>query len=183
MLRVTDGATGVGEADFDPCAPPRRRFGGRRTGGSAHAYRVPDDGGSAAVWWAPCGAEIKPDEAEIVATFTGVVCERCWMLAMLASDAPSVTRAELEGAPVRGELPEASPAGVVVEPAADALMYAPSWRERVVHFAAADAEPLAYEGGTVVIGLCGEIGWGPHEHAPHEWPMCVECVQIAGART
>ncbi|MEV0050688.1 DUF3039 domain-containing protein [Saccharopolyspora shandongensis] len=37
----------------------------------------------------------------------------------------------------------------------------------------------AVRGGTVVSGLCGEIGWGPDERPPDGWPMCSECIEIA----
>lgn len=159
----------------------RRRDGVSADGGppEVHAYRVPDDDGSPAVWRAPCGDVVKPDEVEIVAASTGNPCPRCLILAALASDAPPVGRTELEG-PLAPQPPEVLPADVVIEPAVVPLMYAPSWREQVFHFAEPGAERRPYQGGTVVVGLCGGIGWGPHEHAPNDWPMCAECIQIAG---
>ncbi|WP_158309581.1 DUF3039 domain-containing protein [Saccharopolyspora spinosa] len=69
--------------------------------------------------------------------------------------------------------------GAVESPGAT-LLYAPSWRERVVHYAHSKAPTQKYgTSGTVVSGLCGEIGWGPHTRPPVDWPMCSECVETA----
>ncbi len=139
-----------------------------------HAYRVDH-----VMWMAPCGDTVNPDEVEIVKPFTGTPCPRCWMLAALATDVPLVSRAELETTPPSPELPAVSPADVVVESSDAMLLYAPSWRERVVHYAHPKAPTQKYgRSGTVVAGLCGEIGWGPHTRPPVDWPMCSECVQI-----
>ncbi|MFI0465746.1 MULTISPECIES: DUF3039 domain-containing protein [Saccharopolyspora] len=139
-----------------------------------HAYRVDH-----LVWVSPCGDRLAPDEAEIVEPFTGNPCPTCLMFAALTSEAPPVARAELESAPSSRELLAASPADVIVESSGVMLLYAPSWRERVVHWAKPNESTKPYGGGTVVSGLCGEIGWGPDERPPDGWPMCSECIEIA----
>lgn len=139
-----------------------------------HAYCVDH-----VVWVAPCGDTVKPGEVEIVEPFTGNPCPQCLMLATLASDAPPVSRAELETSPPSPELPTPPTDGAVESPGA-MLLYAPSWRERVVHYAHSKAPMQKYgRSGTVVAGLCGEIGRGPHTRPPDGWPMCEECIEIA----
>ncbi|MGI8310093.1 DUF3039 domain-containing protein [Saccharopolyspora hattusasensis] len=143
-----------------------------------HAYRVPADNGAAAIWRAPCGDEVKPDEVEPVPAFTGTPCVDCFILAVLGSDAPPVSRNEFERAPQRTELsPE--PMASVVKSSSTLLLYAPSWREEVVHWAKPNEPTKPFGKGTVVPGLCGAIGWGPRERPPDGWPMCSECVEIA----
>ncbi|WP_263252692.1 DUF3039 domain-containing protein [Saccharopolyspora rosea] len=136
-----------------------------------HAYRVGPVG-----WVSPCGDRLVPDEAEIVDALTGNPCPTCLVLAALASDVPPLARSELESASDR-EFPSAFPAAV--RTAGSMLRYAPSWRERVVHWAKRDAPTKPYGSGTVVPGLCGEIGWGPDERPPGGWPMCAACTEIA----
>ncbi len=142
-----------------------------------HAYRADGD---PVVWVSPCGDRIKPGEAEIVDPFTGNPCPKCLMLAVLASDAPPVTRAEAEDAPPpHSGPPEVPPTDVVADSPGVMLLYAPSWRERVVHYARPDARKRKYESSTVTVGVCGKIGWGPNEHPPEDWPMCPDCIEIA----
>ncbi|MFD0919482.1 DUF3039 domain-containing protein [Saccharopolyspora rosea] len=137
---------------------------------------MPVDGDSATTWRAVCGAIARPGEVERVNALTGNPCPTCLVLAALASDVPPLARSELESASDR-EFPSAFPAAV--RTAGSMLRYAPSWRERVVHWAKPDAPTKPYGSGTVVPGLCGEIGWGPDERPPGGWPMCAACTEIA----
>lgn len=92
--------------------------------------------------------------------------------------AAGLTRRARNLAAVSGA-PDAPTDGAVESPGA-MLLYAPSWRERVVHYAHSKAPMQKYgRSGTVVAGLCGEIGWGPHTRPPDGWPMCEECIEIA----
>ncbi len=62
------------------------------------------------------------------------------------------------------------------------IRFAPSWRERVVHLAYSDAQQADYEGKKIVLGFCGQIGWGPNEHPPERWELCEECHAIANTK-
>ncbi len=125
-----------------------------------HAYRVPDDNGAPVVWVAPCGDRIKPDEAELVEPFTGVPCSACGVIAALASTVENVP-----------ELPAAPDAELVD----DSGLFAISWRERVVHRVGGDAARAELDGRSLVMGLCGFLGWGPVVSVPEGWPVCESC--------
>ncbi|MFI0468673.1 hypothetical protein ACH347_31725 [Saccharopolyspora sp. 5N102] len=137
-------------------------------------------GSDPAVWIAVCGDRITSDEAEIIGHFTGTPCMTCFMAAALTCDAP-IMPAELEIAPAvfLRELPEVSPTEVRVAKTGAMLMYAPSWRERVIHYVNPNEPTANYENGTVVLGICGEIGWGPYGRPPENWPMHDACLSIA----
>ncbi|MBB5159965.1 hypothetical protein [Saccharopolyspora phatthalungensis] len=172
-----------------------------------HAYRVPGDSASTAtrvlnagggapseidqasggddpvVWVAVCGDRITPDDAEIVDRFTGMPCILCFMSAVLASDVPSVSRAQVEGMPSAGQAPaQPSTQDLGVAEVRRTIQFAPSWRERVVHLAYSGTTQADYEGGKVVLGFCGQIGWGPNERPPEGWQLCEECYAIANDR-
>ncbi|MBB5159662.1 hypothetical protein [Saccharopolyspora phatthalungensis] len=187
----------------------RRRDATSALGGppQVHAYRVPDETSSATtrtvdasgdapgevnrvsgsgdpvVWVAVCGDRITRDDTEIVGRFTGAPCMTCFMSAVLASDVPSKSRAEAEGMPPAPQSlakPAAQDLGVTA--ARRSIRFAPSWRECVVHLAYSDATQADYEGRKVVLGFCGQIGWGPDEHPPEGWESCEECHAIANTK-
>ncbi|MGP4021449.1 hypothetical protein [Saccharopolyspora sp. 5N708] len=97
------------------------------------------------------------------------------MLTALASDAPPVTRTELEESPMLPEL-EVAPSVAAAAPARGA--YAISWREREVHRADVNAHRKDFDGRSLVMGLCGGLGWGPVHNPPAGWPICDECDEI-----
>lgn len=129
-----------------------------------HAYLVPDDDISSVPWRAPCGARIRRENAEVVPAFTGAPCSACALL--IAASDPAPARACAEEPPEPGSAPTREG-------------FSLSWRERELHRVAADAPRTEFDGRTVVLGLCGRLGWGPTPTPPRGWPRCPECDRIA----
>lgn len=127
-----------------------------------HAYRVPTDGSP---WRAVCGARITPDRAEIVPHYTGLPGGQCSLGAALAADVPPVSRTELHGRP---PAPSTATAG-----------FSLSWRARLVHLVPAGAPTTELDGGTLALGRCGGLGWGPIPTKPALWPTCPACAEQA----
>lgn len=180
----------------------RQRVGGAPLGGppEVHAYRVPSTSdvttetgdapvlqGDPFMWVSPCGFRVKPDEVEIVDSFTGAPCMACFMAAAMASDVAPVTRDELVWPPEPEPSPQPVPeigerlSEAVVRVAPDLVSL--SWRGKVVHRVTTDAPRTELDGRPLVIGFCGGLGWGPYDSAPDGWDPCAECDQIAGGRT
>lgn len=124
-----------------------------------HAYMRSEVDSS--VWLAPCGSRITPDDAEIVQSFTGVPCSACGVIAALAT--PSTTTVGTEDA-------------VLID---ESGRFGLSWRERVVHAVADDSMRAELGGRSLVMGMCGFIGWGPVASKPAGWHHCPECRGLA----
>lgn len=131
-------------------------------------------------WTAVCGERAHPADVDVVEAFAGAPCVVCALSAATVSAAPAVPREELDGPPVElDSLPElpGEPAG----PVPDEALFALSWRERTIHHVAADAPRVVLQGRTLVLGVCGVLGWGPLPSAPSGWLRCAECERAAGA--
>ncbi|GAA4879960.1 hypothetical protein [Saccharopolyspora cebuensis] len=157
-----------------------RRRGAERGGPpEVHAYWRPDDDTSTAAWWAPCGAKITPENAELVPRFAGAPCDRCWLLVALGSDAAPVGRDEFARAVPE---PAAAPEPVAAPDPALGAEWAASWSIRATHAVEPGAPRSTLYGRPVVLARCGELGWGPMAPPPG-WPLCDGCATITGART
>lgn len=151
-----------------------------------HAFPGPADT-DADSWLAVCGVQVYPGDVDIVEAFAGAPCMVCALSAATVSAAPALPRDEVDGPPIEldtmPQLP-AEPDQPVVVGALDEMAFALSWRERIVHRATLDAPQVPYQGRTLVLGLCGALGWGPLSTAPDSsgWGQCGECEQISGVR-
>ena len=129
-----------------------------------HAYTVPA-GGDAGVLTAPCGHRLEPGRGERVEVFDGVPCSPCLLLSLDAGTSASRS----------AEFPAA--AGETVEFGRCAVGLR---GDQVQHFVGDGAVRGSLDGRSVVLTLCGHLGWGPLETAPEHWPVCAECSGIAG---
>lgn len=59
----------------------------------------------------------------------------------------------------------------------DSGRFAISWRECVVHRVGGYAARGELDGRSLVVGLCGFLGWGPVATALDGWPVCPECAE------
>lgn len=151
--------------DFVVLARLREEFASAGRPREVHAYSVPD-GGEAGVLTAPCGHRLEPGRGERVEVFDGVPCSPCLLLSLDAGGSAS-------GGPE-------SPAG--------AGETVPSGRravglrgDQVQHFVGDGAVRGSLDGRSVVLTVCGHLGWGPLATAPEHWPVCTECSDVAGS--
>lgn len=163
-------------------ARPRVGHGGPPT---VHAFRQP---GERDEWSAVCGTRARADEIEVVESFTGAPCMACALAASTANAAPAVSRDDLEQPPVELTEIEALSGGAApetkIESVPDDVVFLLSWREQMVHQADIDAPRTPFNGRTLVLALCGVLGWGPLDSVPHadRWERCAECAGLAGMR-
>lgn len=150
--------------DFVVVARLRQEFASPGHPREVHAYSVPA-GGDVGTLIAPCGNRLEPGRGERVEMFDGVPCSPCLLLSTDAGGSPS-----------RG-----------AECAADAGETVPSGRcavglrgDQVQHFVGDGAVRGSLDGRSVVLTLCGHLGWGPLATAPEHWPVCAECSGVAG---
>lgn len=151
-----------------------------------HAFPDPTDT-DADSWLAVCGVQVHPGDVDIVEAFAGAPCMACALSAATVSAAPAVARDEVDSPPIEldttPQLPP-EPDEPVVVGAPGELLFALSWRERIVHQATVDAPQVPYRERTLVLAVCGALGWGPLSTAPDsdEWGWCDECAQVSGVR-
>lgn len=150
----------------------RRRGGDDLTPSAVHAYRVPDELTSVPVWQAVCGAELKADEVEVVAQYTGAPCSICLLAALHEDTANAATsRDQRERISTQPAMQPISPRGTYAVALAG---------ERQTHLVGPRAPRSTLDGRGVVHTLCGHLGWGPHIAPQPGWPICPECSDAAG---
>ncbi|MBE9376113.1 hypothetical protein IQ251_16805 [Saccharopolyspora sp. HNM0983] len=155
---------------------------GRGEPPTVHAFpETPGDG----PWSAVCGVQVAPGDVEVVDAFTGAPCLVCALSGATVSAAPAVPREEMDGPPVELNaipvLPD-EPAEPAVAGAPAEVLFALSWREQVIHRATADAPRVPLQGRTLVLGVCGVLGWGPLHAVPDTggWEHCPDCDHASG---
>jgi hypothetical protein len=151
--------------DYVVLARLREEFASPGCPREVHAYSVPG-GGEVAVLTAPCGNRLKPGRGERVEMFDGVPCSPCLLLSLDAGGSASMI--------------EESPAGT--GKTVPSGRFAVGLRgDQVQHIVDDVAVRGSLDGRSVVLTLCGNLGWGPLATAPGHWPVCAECAGIAGA--
>ena len=151
--------------DFVVLARLREEFASPGRPREVHAYSVPA-GGEVAVLIAACGYRLEPGRGERVEVFDGVPCSPCLLLSIDAGSSAS------RSAEFPADAEETVPSGC----------RAVGLRgDQVQHFVGDGAVRGSLDGRSVVLTLCGHLGWGPLESAPEHWPACAECAGIAEA--
>ena len=150
--------------DFVVLARLREEFASPGRPREVHAYWVPD-GGEAGVLTAPCGHRLEPGRGERVEMFDGVPCSPCLLLSLDAGG--SASRIEVSPAGT-GEIVPSGRCAVGLR------------GDQVQHFVGGGAVRGSLDGRSVVLTLCGHLGWGPLATAPEHWAVCAECSGVAG---
>lgn len=149
--------------DFVVLARLREEFASPGHPREVHAYSISP--GDAGVLTAPCGNRLEPGRGERVEVFDGVPCSPCLLLSLDVGGSAS----RVEDFPVgAGETVPAGHRAVGLR------------GDQVQHFVDDGAVRGSLDGRSVVLTLCGHLGWGPLETAPEHWPVCAECSGIAG---
>lgn len=136
---------------------------------AVHAYRLhPTMPADITGLTAPCGHVLQPGHGERVEQFEGAPCVRCLLFAIGAEDTAI-------------DADEREPTTFAVAEASDTGRYAVGLRgDQVRHLVANNAIRGELDSRSVVLSLCGHLGWGPLETAPTHWLLCGECARIAG---
>lgn len=150
-----------------------RRWGAGLAGGAVHAYAVPDDAPTPAIWTAACGTQLAQADAERVNRFIGAPCPLCMVHAF--DDQPIDVDAG-------GSVEHVEPGTALETLVSPCGSYAAGLRRGELHRVASDAVCGHLDGRAVVQAVCGHLGWGPvsGSSAP-DWPLCDECQQTQGS--